>query len=99
MQVGDYSAAQSGLVFLVCSLFYSPSTQLVGLLAKKMERSYRFMIVGSLLCLFAYVIIGPLSGIPMEPNIWLIVASQAINGLGCSFIFVLSFDDAVKESL
>lgn len=98
-QVGNYSASDSGLVFLVCSLFYSPCTQLVGLLAKKIEKSYKYIIFGTVLCLIACAIIGPMPGIPIKPSMWLIVTSQAFMGLGCGFIFVLSFDDAVKEAM
>lgn len=110
------------------------STQFVGVLAKKNEKSYKYMILGSVLCLLSCVVIGPMPGIPMDPlvscflvgnsnlksnlimlfkviffflkigvsfgrSIWLIIISQIISGLGFGFIFVLSFDDAVKEAM
>ena len=98
-QVGNYSASQSGLIFLISSLVYSPTTQFVGVLAKKNEASYKYTILGSVLCLLACILIGPMPGIPMKPSIWLIIISQVISGFGFGFIFVLSFDDSVKEAM
>lgn len=80
-QVGDYSASQSGLIFLISALLYSMSTQFVGVLAKKNEKSYKYMILGTVLCLLSCVVIGPMPGIPMEP----LVALRSIfeHPIGC----------------
>ena len=84
---------------MISALLYSMSTQFVGVLAKKNQKSFKYIILGSVLCLLSCVVIGPMPGIPLEPSIWLIIISQVISGLGFGFIFVLSFDEAVKEAM
>lgn len=59
-EVGDYSASQTGLVFLLSALVYAMSCQFVGFLAKTTEKSYKFILLGCFLCLISCVIIGPI---------------------------------------
>ena len=69
-EVGDFSATQSGLVFLLSALCYSMTTQFVGFVAKTNEKSYKYIIHGTVFTLISCIIIGPVPYFPMQPYVF-----------------------------
>lgn len=97
-EIGNFSPSQVGKIFLISGLIYSFFTWGFGWVAKKWSNAYCLIYLGLVLLTCSFVFVGPLPFLPIEPSIYNVIFSQACFGVGMGILFVLSFDDCVKES-
>ena len=97
-EIGNFSPSQVGKIFLISGLIYSFFTWGFGWVAKKWSNAYYLIYLGLVLLTCSFVIVGPLPFLPLAPSVYNVICSQACFGVGMGALFVLSFDDCVKES-
>ncbi|RWS13125.1 MFS-type transporter-like protein, partial [Dinothrombium tinctorium] len=93
----NLTSSQTGAIFLACGLFYATSTQVWGNVADKMRNPQILCLIGFILSIVSFSLTGPIYGIPLKPNIWLIVAAQIMFGVAMGGQIVGSFAAGLRE--
>ncbi|KAK8758724.1 hypothetical protein V5799_003642 [Amblyomma americanum] len=89
------SNTEVGAVFTVQFVGYSIGALLSGVFAKfKMEPFMNFF--GMLLSVVGYSIVGPISIIPIEPNLFFVYISQVFMGIALSVTYVSPYMHAIR---
>ncbi|RWS13943.1 MFS-type transporter-like protein [Dinothrombium tinctorium] len=96
-QFTNLTSSQTGAIFLACGLFYATSTQVWGNVADKMRNPQILCLIGFILSIVSFSLTGPIYGIPLKPNIWLIVAAQIMFGVAMGGQIVGSFAAGLRE--
>jgi predicted MFS family arabinose efflux permease len=65
-QIGDFTPAQSGMVFLVIGVAYSISSQVWGYIARKKDNVFFLIVFGFLTGMISIIIAGPWPGLPLS---------------------------------
>lgn len=92
------SNTEIGSVFTVQFVGYSIGALLSGVFAKfKMEPFMNFF--GMLLSVVGYSIVGPISIIPIEPNLFFVYISQVFMGIALSVTYVSPYMHAIRYTV
>lgn len=82
---------------MVAGLFYGLTTYLVGLIVPKIKDVTFLNIFGLILSGLAFVFIGPMYPVPINPSIALVIVCQVLFGIGSSVSLVSNFSQSMRE--
>ncbi|RWS13124.1 MFS-type transporter-like protein [Dinothrombium tinctorium] len=88
-----------GGIFLFSGLLYASGNQFWGYLADKINNCHWACIAGFILAAIAFALCGPAYGLPLEPNIWLVLLAQGSFGMATGGQLVGSFTEGLKETV
>ena len=94
------SPLMTGLIFVTIGLMYAITAPVLGKLCDKYTNSMTLVsIFGTFLCLLGLVLVGPIPGSGLESNIWLIIISLLLFGIGTAAKQVSGYSHALNYSI
>lgn len=92
------NSAQIGVVFMVQYASYT-----VGSICSAVFCTYKmeagFGLIGHILAILAYILLGPAPFIPCEPTLWMAYIAQVFIGIGTAAQFACHYCHAIKVAI
>uniref|UniRef100_T1J6T3 Major facilitator superfamily (MFS) profile domain-containing protein n=1 Tax=Strigamia maritima TaxID=126957 RepID=T1J6T3_STRMM len=93
------STSTTGLIFMVSGGTYALSSYPWGILAEKGVDPKLICTTGGIILAGSFIFIGPAPFFPIKQELWLLVLSLVLHGVGSGAEYVSAFLDSSKEAL
>ncbi|CAG2102739.1 unnamed protein product [Medioppia subpectinata] len=97
--IASLSSSMVGLVFLISGVSLVVFNHIWEHLAEKISNKFVISLIGCFSALVCLTIIGPIPMIEIEPQLYLVIISQVLLGLGISAILVGTFAQGSRETI
>ncbi|CAG2173619.1 unnamed protein product [Oppiella nova] len=97
--ITELSASMVGLIFLISGVSLVAFNHIWEHLAHKINNKFTISLIGCLSALICLTIIGPIPMIEIEPQLYLVIISQVLLGLGISALLVGTFAQGTRETV
>ncbi|RWS14329.1 MFS-type transporter-like protein, partial [Dinothrombium tinctorium] len=92
------SSVQTGAVFLVSGVSYAIGNQIWGHFAEDAAMCSKIIVTGIFFTMIGLIFCGPMFPLPLKPNTFLVVVSQAVLEFGCAAQVVASFKSGILQA-
>ena len=87
----DVTQEQVGLIFMIPATFFLLTSTITSIIIRRIKHQVILILLGNISMLILFMFVGPMSVLPLQPNLKLTLLSLGFMGFGEAIITITSF--------